>query len=68
MTFGRFEFFAPTGKDANWYQSVCHGLNAGNLGLSDGSVQKVGHAGPLRSVLSIKSADTVDGTLRFNLP
>ncbi len=60
--------FPGGGKDARWYPSVCHGLNAGNLGLSDGSVQGVGNAGLRQSVLGIKSADTVDGTLRFYLP
>lgn len=56
------------GQKAKWSKSVCHGPNAGNFALSDGSVQKASDIGLLRSVLAINSSDTQDGTLQFFLP
>jgi prepilin-type N-terminal cleavage/methylation domain-containing protein len=56
------------GKNARWDQALSHGANAGNLAISDGSVQLVNDNGLKSTVLSIKSADTLDGTLRFYLP
>jgi prepilin-type N-terminal cleavage/methylation domain-containing protein len=59
----------PTGgQNAKWTTSGCHGLSAGNLALSDGSVQQANDAGLVRSVRSINSSDTLDGSLRFYLP
>ena len=56
------------GKNANWDKALSHGANAGNLAMSDGSVQQVTDNGLKTTVLSIKSADTLDGTLRFYVP
>ncbi len=56
------------GQNAKWKKSLCHGANAGNSGMSDGSVQQFKDSGLLRTVLNIPSADTVDGTLRFYVP
>lgn len=55
------------GQKARWSKTVSHGRE-GNLGMSDGSVQKVNDTGLLKSVLSINSAETLDGSLRFFLP
>lgn len=56
------------GKNAKWDKAIAHGANAGNLVLTDGSVQQ-GNDNSLKStVLSIKSADTLDGSLRFYVP
>ena len=56
------------GKNAKWDIAIAHGANAGNLVLTDGSVQQ-GNDNSLKStVLSIKSADTLDGSLRFYVP
>ena len=56
------------GKKAKWDKSLCHGPNAGNMGLVDGSVQQLKDAGLLRAILSIGTAETTDGTLRFYVP
>jgi hypothetical protein len=56
------------GQNAKWNKSLCHGSNAGNSGLSDGSVQRLTDSGLRGSVLAINSADTLDGSLRFYLP
>ena len=56
------------GRNAKWKKSVCHGANAGNTCLSDGSVQQLNDSRVLGTILSINSADTLDGTLRFYLP
>jgi hypothetical protein len=60
--------FPGGGQNAKWSKSVCHGANAGNFALSDGSVQQANDSGLLRSVLSVNSAETLDGSLRFYLP
>ncbi len=59
---------ANGGKNAKWDKALSHGANAGNLAMSDGSVQQVADNGLKSTVLSIKSADTLDGTLRFYVP
>jgi len=56
------------GQNARWTNSLCHGTSAGNLGLSDGSVQQVSASGLVKTILDINPADTVDGTLRFYVP
>jgi prepilin-type N-terminal cleavage/methylation domain-containing protein len=56
------------GQNAKWDHTVCHGSGSGNMGLSDGSVQQLNDSTLLKTILSIKSADTLDGTLRFYMP
>jgi prepilin-type N-terminal cleavage/methylation domain-containing protein len=56
------------GKNAKWDKPECHGANSGNTCLSDGSVQQLNDSRILETVLGIKSADTLDGTLRFYVP
>lgn len=56
------------GKNAKWDKALSHGANAGNLAMSDGSVQLVNDNGLKAAVLSINSADTLDGSLRFYVP
>ena len=56
------------GQNAKWRKAQCHGLNAGNMAMSDGSVQQVKDAGLLRTVLGTQESETVDGTLRFYVP
>jgi prepilin-type N-terminal cleavage/methylation domain-containing protein len=60
---------APNGgQGAKWSKSECHGANAGNTCLSDGSVQQLNDSRILGTILSINSAETLDGTLRFFVP
>jgi prepilin-type N-terminal cleavage/methylation domain-containing protein len=64
-----FTINTPTGgRNAKWTNSLCHGINAGNLGLSDGSVHQFNDSALLGAILSITPADTLDGTLRFYVP
>jgi prepilin-type N-terminal cleavage/methylation domain-containing protein len=56
------------GRNAKWKKSICHGANAGNTCLSDGSVQQLNDLRILGTILNINSADTLDGTLRFYVP
>ena len=56
------------GRNAQWKKSVCHGAKAGNTCLSDGSVQQLNDSRLLGIILSINSANTLDGTLRFYVP
>jgi prepilin-type N-terminal cleavage/methylation domain-containing protein/prepilin-type processing-associated H-X9-DG protein len=56
------------GRNAKWDNKVCHGANAGNVAMGDGSVQQFTDPSLLRSVLDINTDDTVDGTLRFYMP
>jgi prepilin-type N-terminal cleavage/methylation domain-containing protein len=59
----------PTGgRNARWDKAACHGAGAGNLCLGDGSVQQLTDKGLLDAVLSIKTGETIDGTLRFYVP
>jgi prepilin-type N-terminal cleavage/methylation domain-containing protein len=59
----------PTGgHNAKWEKSKCHGANAGNLGLSDGSIQHLNDSRLLGIILNINSTDTLDGSLRFFVP
>jgi len=59
---------ATGGRKARWSADGCHGANAGNLGLADGSVQQFSDSRLLATILSIRSDETLDGTLRFYLP
>jgi prepilin-type N-terminal cleavage/methylation domain-containing protein len=56
------------GKNARWDKSLCHGANAGNLLLGDGSVQQLTDAGLVNILRSIQKDQTLDGTLRFFIP
>jgi prepilin-type N-terminal cleavage/methylation domain-containing protein len=56
------------GRKALWDRTVCHRSNAGNLVLGDGSVQRLNDSGLLGAILTIDSAETLDGTLRFFVP
>ena len=56
------------GQNAKWDKALSHRANAGNLAFSDGSVQQVTDNGLKSAVLSIKSTETLDGTLRFYVP
>ena len=56
------------GRKARWDTGGPHAKGVGNLSFSDGSVQQCNDARLLEAVLSIKSAETLDGTLRFYLP
>ncbi len=59
----------PTGgKNAKWDKSVCHGSSGGNLGLGDGSVQQFTDTALTNTVRSIKSNETIDGTIRMFVP
>lgn len=56
------------GRNARWDKALCHGANAGNLGLGDGSVQQLNNSRLLGAILAIPSCETLDGTLRFYVP
>jgi prepilin-type N-terminal cleavage/methylation domain-containing protein len=56
------------GKNAKWDKSLCHGANAGNLVLGDGSVHQLNDAGLVQVIRNIKKNETLDGTLRFYVP
>jgi len=56
------------GKNAKWKKAQCHGANAGNLTLCDGSVQQLKDVSLLGKVLEIPTTETLDGTLRFYIP
>jgi prepilin-type N-terminal cleavage/methylation domain-containing protein/prepilin-type processing-associated H-X9-DG protein len=56
------------GQKAKWDSALCHGPNAGNLGFCDGSVQQASDSLLRTAVTSIRTNETVDGTLRFYVP
>jgi prepilin-type N-terminal cleavage/methylation domain-containing protein len=56
------------GKNARWDPALCHGPNAGNLALGDGSVQQLTDAGLAQVLRAIKKTETLDGTLRLYVP
>jgi prepilin-type N-terminal cleavage/methylation domain-containing protein len=58
----------PFGKNAKWDPALCHGRNAGNLLLGDGSVLQLTDAGLIETLGSIRKNQTVDGTLRLFVP
>jgi prepilin-type N-terminal cleavage/methylation domain-containing protein len=56
------------GQNAKWDPTLCHGANAGNLLLGDGSAQQLTDAGLVQVIRAIKKNETLDGTLRFYVP
>ena len=56
------------GGNAKWDRSLCHGADAGNLALGDGSVHQLTDAGLQQVIRIIRSTETLDGTLRFYVP
>ena len=56
------------GNNAKWDPNLCHGANAGNLVLGDGSVQQLTDAGLVKLLRVIQKTETLDGTLRFYVP
>jgi prepilin-type N-terminal cleavage/methylation domain-containing protein len=57
------------GLNAKWDPSMNHGPSAGNLGLTDGSVQQLTNAKLTNTVKTIRPADCLDGsTVRMFLP
>jgi len=56
------------GSKAKWDKSICHGANAGNVLLCDGSVQQLTDAGLVNLLAAIRRNQTLDGTLRFYIP
>ena len=59
----------PTGgRNAKWNKALNHGPTSGNLGFCDGSVRQFNDPGLVDAVITTKSSETLDGTLRFYLP
>ena len=56
------------GNNARWDPALCHGANAGNLVLGDGSVHQLTDAGLVQAIRAIRTGETLDGTLRFYVP
>jgi hypothetical protein len=56
------------GINAKWDPTLCHGPNAGNLLLGDGSVHQLTDAGLVNIIRNIHPTQTLDGTLRFYVP
>jgi type II secretory pathway pseudopilin PulG len=56
------------GNNAKWDPNLCHGPNAGNLLLGDGSVQQLSDAGLIQLLHKIQKEETLDGTMRFYVP
>ncbi len=56
------------GNSARWNPALCHGANAGNLVLGDGSVHQLTDAGLVQAIRTIGTNQTLDGTLRFYVP
>ena len=56
------------GNNARWDPALCHGANAGNLVLGDGSVHQLTDAGLVQAIRAIRTGETLDGTLRFFVP
>lgn len=60
---------ASGGLNANWDPGLCHGPNAGNLALCDGSVQQFTKGNLTNMLRSFDPADMVDqSTVRMFLP
>jgi prepilin-type N-terminal cleavage/methylation domain-containing protein len=61
---------APAGgMSAKWDKDLNHGPSAGNIGLTDGSVQQLTNAKLTNTVKTIRPADCLDGsTVRMFLP
>lgn len=58
----------PGGQNAKWDSALCHGVNAGNVGFTDGSVQQLTDSRLVSAILNINTKETLDGTLRFYVP
>src|ERR1043165_8926878 len=43
----------PGGQDAKWDSALCHGVNAGNVGFTDGSVQQLTDSRLVSAILNI---------------
>jgi len=56
------------GRNAEWDRFICHGANAGNLGLGDGSVHQLSDSRLINAIRTIDTKETLDGTLRFYVP
>jgi len=56
------------GNNAKWDKKICHGANAGNALLGDGSVLQLTDAGLVETLRSIRKNQTLDGTLRLYVP
>jgi hypothetical protein len=56
------------GNKAYWDKKICHGANAGNVLLGDGSVLQLTDAGLIETLRSIRKNQTLDGTLRLYVP
>ena len=56
------------GRNAKWDPTLCHGPNAGNVLLGDGSVQQLTDTALTNILSNIKKSQTLDGTLRFYVP
>jgi prepilin-type N-terminal cleavage/methylation domain-containing protein len=56
------------GTKAKWDPALGHGSSLGTLGFSDGSAQQVNDAHLIETVRTIRSSETIDGTLRFYVP
>jgi len=56
------------GRNARWDKALSHGPNAGNVAFCDGSVQQLTDSQLTNAIRTIKSSETVDGTLRFYMP
>jgi prepilin-type N-terminal cleavage/methylation domain-containing protein len=54
---------------AKWRKGICHGLNAGNVALSDGSIQLLNDSRLVESLIGYDPAtESDDGTLQFFFP
>ncbi len=58
----------PFGRNAKWDKTLNHGVNAGNLALSDGSTHQLTDAALTNTIRVISKSETLDGTLRFYVP
>ena len=56
------------GNNAKWDKKLCHGANAGNVLMGDGSVLQLTDAGLIETLRSIRKSQTLDGTLRLYVP
>jgi len=56
-------------RTAKWRRDVCHGANAGNVVLGDGSAQQLNDARLVQTLLGYDpAAETDDGNLQFYYP
>ena len=56
-------------RTATWRQGACHGPNAGQVSLGDGSVQSLDNPRLVRTLVGFDiGSETEDGTLQFFFP